>query len=349
MVRSAAAILALILMPAAAQAQQVHQVLDGETLWTLAQRYYNDPYGWPRIYEANRNVVEDAHWIYPGESLVIPDVPATVVEQVVVVQPPGQPEPRPLEAGEPERTIFYLRDSGTSFDAANATFEQTRLTVPRQISYAAPWLGPLGVEPEHLGRIIEFTGADDEHVPRKTALMFDKLELEFDGAVPARGTQLLAFRVGRAIDGIGTVLIPTGVLSVSDPVPGGAVALVVDVFDRLSLGDLLTAMPVHQIQPGARAQPSTTGADATLVGFAFSHEIQTVTDIAFLDQGSDHGVRIGDEYVAVWMEGRGTPAETEGRLQVVSVHPDHSSARIVWMRNPIFENGIRVRVDRKMP
>ncbi len=52
---------------------------------------------------------------------------------------------------------------------------------------------------------------------------------------------------------------------------------------------------------------------------------------------------------ASWVEGTGTPPVEEGRLQVVSVHPDHSSAQIIDMRNPIFERGLRVRIDRRMP
>ncbi len=350
MVRSAAAILTLILLPAAAQAQRVHHVTGGETLWTLAQQYYGDPYKWPQVYEANRGVVEDPHWIYPGEDLVIPNIAAeAVVEQVTVVpgQPPA-PEPRPVEAGEPERTIFYARDGASAF-GTDATFDQTRLVVSRSVSYATPWLGPLDRDPDHSGLVLELTGAEDEHVPRTTALVFDKLELQFDGPVPARGTEIMTFRVGRTLPGIGRVLIPTGVLAVSDPVPGGGVALVVDVFDRLSMGDLFMALPAFNVQPGARAVPTTTGADATLVGFAAERALQNVNDIAFMDQGSDHGVKVGDEYVVVWVEGRGTPPEVEGRLQVVSVHPDHSSARIVSMKNPIFQTGLRVRLDRKMP
>jgi phage tail protein X len=251
MVRSAAAALALIVLPSIAQAQtpQVHRVVDGETLWSLAQRYYTDPYRWPRIYEANRGVIEDPHWIYPGEELVIPDVTATeaAVQQVTVSAAPAAPapEPRPVEAVEPERTIFFTSDAGQGFGVI-ASVEQSRLAVARSISYAAPWLGPLDRQPDHLGLVVEFSGAEDEHVPRKTALPFDRIELSFVGPVPARGTELLAFRVERTILGVGTVLIPTGVLAVSDPVPGGAVALVVDVFDRLSMGDFVTAVPMRR-------------------------------------------------------------------------------------------------------
>src|SRR5688572_4072941 len=184
MVRSAAAaVLALIVLPSIAEAQtpQVHRVIDGETLWSLAQRYYTDPYRWPRIYEANRGVVEDPHWIYPGEELVIPDVTATTaaVQQVTVAPAPGgepAPEARPAEAGEPERTIFYASDAAEGFGFA-PTAEQNRLAVSRPVSYAAPWLSPLDRDPDHVGTVVEFSGAEDEHIPRTTALPFDRVEL----------------------------------------------------------------------------------------------------------------------------------------------------------------------------
>ena len=61
------------------------------------------------------------------------------------------------------------------------------------------------------------------------------------------------------------------------------------------------------------------------------------------------GVKVGDEYAITWVEGTGTPPVPEGRLQVISVHPDHATAQIIQMRNPVFETGVRARLDRKMP
>jgi len=53
-------------------AEKVHVVQSGETLFSLARRYYGDQRQWRRIYQANRSRIDDPQQIRKGMKLVIP-------------------------------------------------------------------------------------------------------------------------------------------------------------------------------------------------------------------------------------------------------------------------------------
>ena len=44
----------------------------GDTLSAIAKRYYGKANDYPRIFEANREVIKDADLIYPGQKIRIP-------------------------------------------------------------------------------------------------------------------------------------------------------------------------------------------------------------------------------------------------------------------------------------
>lgn len=48
-------------------------IVKGDTLWDVSKRFLGNPFLWPQIWDANRYIT-DAHWIYPGDPLIIPDV-----------------------------------------------------------------------------------------------------------------------------------------------------------------------------------------------------------------------------------------------------------------------------------
>lgn len=49
---------------------RTHTIRPGDTLWALAEQYYGNPYLWPQLWESN-TWITDAHWIYPGDVLLV--------------------------------------------------------------------------------------------------------------------------------------------------------------------------------------------------------------------------------------------------------------------------------------
>lgn len=62
-----------------AEGASYYIVVRGDTLWDLARKCLGSPYLWPQIWDNNKYIT-DAHWIYPGDPLVIPRV-ALVTER----------------------------------------------------------------------------------------------------------------------------------------------------------------------------------------------------------------------------------------------------------------------------
>lgn len=60
---------------------EIYIVQRGDTLWDLAGRFYGNPYLWPQLWERNSYIL-DAHWIYPGDPLVV-GLEVTPVEDVI--------------------------------------------------------------------------------------------------------------------------------------------------------------------------------------------------------------------------------------------------------------------------
>lgn len=327
-----------------------HAVVVGNTLWDLAAFFYGDPFLWPRIYEANLDRVEDPHWIYPGQLLLIPDGEGNVQEVRVISGEPGRPD-RPMEPQgpglvyrEPERTVFF-RDTTETQAAVEASLASW-LAVPTSIFYSAPFIDYSNAE-DAMGSIVDFEGEEEVRTPRSWMVLYDRVVLQMDGDMPTPGTRLQAYDLLDPREGLeGLVAIPTGVLTVLHRSPEGVVASVDAQYSRMRTGDFVRALPTYPGQPGVVATAIENGPRASVMAYADPVELHQPGHFFFLDMGRSDGLRVGDEFV---VELDRENARIEGRAQVVGVQDEVATARIMMIRNPVFIDGVELRQSHRMP
>jgi nucleoid-associated protein YgaU len=52
---------------------KTYTVAEGDSLWKIAQHAYGHGNLWKKIYEANKDRIQNPDLIHPGQTLVIPD------------------------------------------------------------------------------------------------------------------------------------------------------------------------------------------------------------------------------------------------------------------------------------
>ena len=336
----------LLASPLAAQqptdSTVVHQVRPGDTLWDLAARYLRNPYLWPRIFDANRDVVANPNRIYPAERIRIPGL---------VVQPDEVAVMR--EARPAERTVFFPRDEVVQRDRLEAMEIASRTAVTVGDFYRA---GQLVRDEEivALGQLAEVVSPTVVPVRGARQIQpYDRVFMKLDapGAV-AVGDRVQLLRRDREVRGYGRIYVSTGLARVA-AVEGDVATVVVDVMhDDVRPGDWAVPVSSFPLMVGDAPQPAS-GLQGRIVAFESPHAAQTVEDVAFVDLGRESGVKEGDEFIAVQPPSEaawGTRPEVEiARLQVVRVNRRTAAMRVVGMEHPALQAGLPVRLVAKMP
>ncbi len=120
----------------------VHVIERGDTLWDLAAEFLNDPYLWPQLWEQNTYIL-DAHWIYPGDPLVVgfDVVPIDTLAEIPETAP--EPEDTGLPFGAEDGTLHaagYPADLYCSGFIADEALEFPHTVVGAEEQALAPTL-----------------------------------------------------------------------------------------------------------------------------------------------------------------------------------------------------------------
>jgi len=364
---------------------QSHTVREGDTLWDLARHYRGDPFLWPDIYRLNTSVVEDPHWIYPGEVLQLSGTSAVAAVPAEDTPPPpsdsasapladeaaespavgteADPTPpaslasltEPAPESEESEPLFGPRPGQTMQETMRAYTEQPYRALRRSEFHSSGFLTegqklPFGkVHGTVMPPQIPATPSNNNALPYTTVSVSAPR-----GATYQVGDSLLSVVIGREVRGYGQVVQPTGILQVVDTADGQYVASVVAVYGAIRGGQ--SVLPLEQFgEPGnARAVPVSDGVRAILLGGSGRQDLKAPQMVVFLDKGRQAGVAPGDLF-----EIRRRPERLDdgtvrvddvmATLQVVHVRERTATARVLNVISPDIPTGTEARQVAKLP
>lgn len=332
---------------------QVHIIQRGDTLWDLANKFYGNPYLWPQIWERNQYIL-DAHWIYPGDPLVLgprvesgdnlaelPSGPAgeellpPPVDGVVSSNAAAGP-PIPLGAetdiycsgyiGPDEELALAVAGSEHDVLSPNLGTYRSQSSTMAKSFISAPTKNSLST-----GDIVYVDGGRDHGLSAGSLLV----AVEPDRRIvhPMTGEPFGRFHryLGRL-----------RVLSVQETT---AIAEIVLSCDSMLVGSRLRRFEPEPVPLGRPRAPRPVNLPvsheklegAPMIVYAKDNIVSLGQDhLVFIDRGLDQDVIPGDVFTIYRDNRPGLPPVVLGELAVLSVQENSSLAKILLSRYPIY-------------
>jgi LysM repeat protein len=332
-----------------------HTVKRGDTLWDLARHYLKNPFKWPEIFQRNTDVVEDPHWIYPGEVLRIavgevrPDALAQAREQGIVVsrvvtRPAGN-TPTVFSHGM-SRVIHSL----TPVDRSRAPGVR-----PGEVETAPFVTGRRGVA--GAGEIVgtgERPGIPMDVRDQRFQLHDHAYVTGPTGTALAVGAELLSFTQAAEVTDTLRLMVPTGVFRVVEPAigPRPAKARLVRQYGEVFLGQRLITRP-QPIPDGRELIPVATEVSSRVIWVHNDPVLPSLQHYVVLSIPPGASLSPGDRLTLVDQTARGiadtlTPPEDAAIVQVVRVTPLGATAVVVAQRLPTISTGMHARLSARL-
>jgi hypothetical protein len=348
-------------VPADSVTEEVrHTVKRGDTLWDLAKHYLRDPFRWPEIFRRNPDVVEDPHWIYPGEVLRIPGSevrPAALaaarqeglVVSTVVTRPS---DARPSDA---RPTVF---SQGMNRVTNTLTpFERPRSEDLRR--------GEVETAPFLVGRRGSLGAGQIVGTAERPAVGVDTREQRFQlndhaylvgpaGSALAAGTELMAYEQAAEISDTVRLAVPTGVFRVVEPAVGSrpAKARLVRQYGEVFIGQRLISPP-QTVQNGRELVPVADAANSRVMWVHNDPVLPSLQHYVVLSNPPGAGLAPGDRLTLIDQTARGAadslmPPEDAALVQVVRVTPLGATALVIAQRLPTISAGMPARLSARL-
>jgi hypothetical protein len=294
-------------------------VKEGDTLWDISQRFYGDPFLWPRLWQQNQYIT-NPHHISPGDRIRL--YPYKVLIEIEEERPPAKEETRPLLPPQLEEVREPLPPVP----------EIIRLVIYPEVHSA----GFITDKMEGIGRIVA------AKVDKLELIAEDEIYINFrKGFSINKGDTFTIFRVGEPIKHpvtqkvIGRKVLILGTAVITKTKEGEAqTALITRSYDSMTKGDELTPYfePSEELAVRSMGKP--------LYGWIVASQLNKLElvegDVVYIDRGEDDGIRQGHVFNVLR---RGAvvldPASVKKKDKEKIKLPDELIARLVVVKTQL--------------
>lgn len=304
---------------------ELHIIVDGDTLWDLASQYFENPFLWPQLWDANR-YIENPHLIYPGDPLQIPDLDVIRPEGVAA----GDTGPGAGPGGGPGGPGAGPEGGGPGVGPGGAQAPAFYPAYEEQTIACAGYLAP------GESSSLRITGSEEGDA--KVGLATDDIVYlsrgSDDGINPGD-----EFYIQRQVDfsyGVdGTHVVRTGSLVVLAVQEDTALAEITQACTDIHVDDYLLPfepipVPLLPRQPLAtRLTPETGQMRGEIV--ASLDDLASLGEgyLVSIDLGEEDGVVPGNMFTVFRYVHPDAPRKMLGELAVLTVQEDNATARIM--------------------
>lgn len=287
-------------------------IQQGDTLWDISDKHYNDTFLWPKLWKFNPQI-ENPDLIYPGTKIIIPTkeellgqtpaTPVAVKEEPPVIEPPmpkvEPPVQIPVVEPEPPKKLLVNKNFYNSIG---------------WISEEVPGIGQITASPSE----------------RRIFGNNDILYLKADKEV-ADGERFLAIRTIKKVKhpktgkSMGYQIRVTGIVEVIGKDSGTPKSKVKYAFEDINIGDRI--IPYNETDPPfAPDVPRTPDINGYIVESYMNDSITSAYRLIYLDKGGVDGLEAGDIF-SLFSEK--PVVRSVGTIQIVSLQPATSAAIIL--------------------
>jgi hypothetical protein len=307
----------------------------GDTLWDVSARFLANAYLWPQIWDQNKYIT-DAHWIYPGDPLILPKLALVAAGAGV----PGAPGEEGLPEA-PEGALPGEAGAGAGGPAAAALVPVTEETTLQCADYIVQ-----DREDESLEIVGSEQGSSKIGLAERDVVYLNKGSNAGVKAGELYSVHHSSYAVHHPASGrkLGTKVETMGWVQVILVQENSASAVVetscLDIhagdylrpFEKVNVPLVVTRPPATRLTPASgklNQYVVDIGLDATIAG-----EGQFLT----IDAGSESGVAPGNVFAVFRVDypSLPTPRNVVGEVTVVSVREKTATAKITYSSDAIM-------------